>query len=89
MRVLLILPAYNEEKSILSTAEQIRRAAFPVNLQTADDLQAADGLQVDYLVINDGGTVPETRDSLSVPDSKFRDRRRGPDGVSVRGTRKL
>ena len=44
MRLLLILPAYNEEKSILSTVEQIRRASFP------------DTLTVEYLVINDGST---------------------------------
>lgn len=44
VRILLILPAYNEEKSILSAVGQIRRAAFP------------DGLQVDYLVIDDGST---------------------------------
>ncbi len=42
MKILLILPAYNEEKSILRTVEQIRNAAFP------------DWMKVDYLVINDG-----------------------------------
>lgn len=44
MRVLLILPAYNEEETILSTVQQIRSAQMP------------QGLEVDYVVINDGST---------------------------------
>ena len=42
MKVLLILPAYNEEKSIVRTVEQIRQTHF------------SSSLRVDYLVINDG-----------------------------------
>ncbi len=41
-RVLLILPAYNEEENILRTVEHIKEARF------------SQGLQVDYVVINDG-----------------------------------
>lgn len=44
MRVLLILPAYNEEENILRTVETIRR------FQAESSLPA----EVDYLVINDG-----------------------------------
>ena len=42
MRVLLILPAYNEEETIVKTIERIRETRFP------------EDLQVDYVVINDG-----------------------------------
>ena len=42
MRILLILPAYNEEQSILRTVRQIREASFPPSMK------------VDYIVINDG-----------------------------------
>lgn len=44
MRVLLILPAYNEEETILSTVRQIQTADMPL------------GLEVDYAVINDGSS---------------------------------
>ena len=44
MKVLLILPAYNEEETILSTVRQIREADLPA------------WLDVDYIVINDGST---------------------------------
>ena len=44
MKVLLILPAYNEEETIVSTVGQVRAASFP------------EGMQVDYVVINDGST---------------------------------
>ena len=44
MRVLLILPAYNEEETILSTVRQIQTADLP------------QGLEVDYVVINDGSS---------------------------------
>ena len=42
MRVLLILPAYNEQETIAKTVSRIRSASFPP------------GVAVDYLVINDG-----------------------------------
>lgn len=42
MRALLILPAYNEEETILSTVRQIQDAEMPPELE------------VDYVVINDG-----------------------------------
>lgn len=44
MRVLLILPAYNERANILHTVARIQTARFP------------EGVQVDYLVIDDGST---------------------------------
>ena len=43
MRVLLILPAYNEESNIVRTVESVRSYAHPE-------------LEVDYIVINDGST---------------------------------
>ena len=33
MRILLILPAYNEQASIIRTADMIRAASFPAGLQ--------------------------------------------------------
>lgn len=42
VRVLLILPAYNEQETIVNTVSRIRDARFPA------------GVAVDYLVINDG-----------------------------------
>lgn len=44
MRILLILPAYNEEQTILQTVRQIQETTFP------------EGMEVDYIVINDGST---------------------------------
>ena len=44
MRILLILPAYNEEQTILQTVRQIQETSFP------------EGMEVDYIVINDGST---------------------------------
>ena len=44
MRVLMILPAYNEEETILSTVGQIQTAQLPQELE------------VDYVVINDGSS---------------------------------
>lgn len=44
MRILLIIPAFNEQASIIRTVDMIRAASFPA------------GLQVDYLVIDDGST---------------------------------
>ena len=44
MRILLILPAYNEQDAILHTVSQISNTTFPPTLQ------------VDYIVINDGST---------------------------------
>ncbi len=43
-KVLLILPAYNEEETILHTVQQIREAKLPAHMD------------VDYIVINDGST---------------------------------
>ena len=42
MRILMILPAYNEEKNIVSAADQIRNCRF------------SEGIYVDIIVINDG-----------------------------------
>ena len=42
MKVLLVLPAYNEEETIVRTVKQIRDQKFPT------------GLEVDYVVVNDG-----------------------------------
>ena len=44
MKVLMILPAYNEEETILSTVGQIQTAQLPQELE------------VDYVVINDGSS---------------------------------
>lgn len=41
-KVLLVIPAYNEEETIVNTVQKIRDARFP------------SGLDVDYIVINDG-----------------------------------
>ena len=49
MRILLILPAYNEQDSILNTVAQIRAADFPT------------GMQVDYVVIDDGSSDTTAR----------------------------
>lgn len=43
-RVLLVIPAYNEEENIVRTVRQIQCARF------------SSGLDVDYVVINDGST---------------------------------
>ena len=46
MKVLLIVPAYNEEKNIAQTVARIRQA------QQAQ----AGGMELDYVVINDGSS---------------------------------
>lgn len=44
MKVLLIIPAYNEEKSILSVIENIKK------------IKVDESIKLDYVVINDGST---------------------------------